>query len=76
MNKNIKTQIIIGFAMKGVLVISIKDIVKQIISIAQIMIRQNLKNILLTLIWIIYIDMQWVNIYDMEDLNGLKIVRK
>ena len=33
-----------------VLVVSIKDIVKQIISIVQIMIRQNLKNILLTLI--------------------------
>ena len=33
-----------------ILVVSIKDIVKQIISIVQIMIRQNLKSILLTLI--------------------------
>ena len=36
--------------MRGVLVMLQKDIVKQIINIVQIMIKLNLKNILLTLI--------------------------
>ena len=59
--------------MRGGLVTLIKDIAKQIINIVQIMIKQNLKNTLFTLTWIIYMDVQWVNIYHMEDLNGLKI---
>ena len=54
------------------LVISIKDIVKQIMNIVKIMIKKNLKIILSTLTWIIYMDMQWVNTYQIADLNGLK----
>ena len=52
------------------LVILIKDTAKQIMNIVKIMIKKNLKNILFTLIWIIYMDMQWVNIYHMLILNG------
>ena len=59
-----------------VLVMFQKDIVKQITNIVLIMMTKNLKNILLTLIWIIYMDMQWVNIYRMEELNGLKVLMK
>ena len=58
-----------------ILVTLIKDTAKQIINIAQIMTVKNLKHILLTLTWIIYMDMQWVNIYHMLILNGLKILK-
>ena len=50
-----------------------KDIVTQIMNIVKIMTKKNLKIILSTLTWIIYMGMQWVNIYHMEDLNGLEI---
>ena len=50
-----------------------KDTSKQIINIAQIMTAKNFKNILLTLILIIYMDMQWVNIYHIPNLNGSTI---
>ena len=38
--------------------------------------KENLKSILFTLTWIIYMEVQWVNIYHMEDLNGLKLIVK
>ena len=38
--------------------------------------KKTQKIILVILIWIIYMDMQWVNIYCMEDLYGLKLLIK
>ena len=53
-----------------------ENIVKQIINIVQIMIKLSLKNGLFMLIWIIYMGKQWVNIYHMVVLNGLKLIIK
>ena len=73
---NADMHLFIEKGMRGGLVMLQKDIVKQIINIAQIIITKNLKFTLFTLTRIIYMDMQWVNIYHMEDLSGLKLIIK
>ena len=66
-------QIHVFWTRNEVLVIFSKNIVKQIMNIAKIMIKKNLKNVLSTLTWIIYMGVLWVNIYLLVILNGSKL---
>ena len=42
----------------------------------EIIIKKKLKIKLSTLAWISYMDLQWVNIYHTDDLNGWKYIDK
>ena len=42
----------------------------------EIIIKKKLKIKLSTLAWISYMDLQWVNIYQTDDLNGWKFIDK
>ena len=45
-------------------------------SSVEITIKKKLKIKLSTLAWISYMDLQWVNIYQTDDLNGWKFIDK
>ena len=56
----------------GIYFTLLKDMLKQITNTLKIMILKNRQNILITLIWIIYMARQWVAIFLLVDLIGKK----